>query len=181
MNRRQMLARRDDVIAAWNRHDPDAIVSHVAEDVIVRDVALGRPLLGRAALKQAVERYIAAFADLRVEITSSTLDGSRVVQEWTATATHTGTFMGLEPTGRWTETYGATVSTYDENGVVIEAAMYWNPLAILRQLGLAPDQAGPTTATAISASSAVVATAARAARAAQSGGASTRKSSPAAT
>jgi steroid delta-isomerase-like uncharacterized protein len=179
MNRRQMLARRDDVIAAWNRHDPDAIVAHVADDVIVRDVALGRPLLGRSALKHAVEAYIAAFPDLRVEITSSTLDGPRVVQEWTVTATHTGEFMGLEPTGRWTETYGATVSTYDENGVVIEAAMYWNPLAILRQLGL--DQAGPTVATAISASSAVVATAARAARAAHSGGASTRKSSPAAT
>ncbi|HEX5618765.1 MAG TPA: ester cyclase [Solirubrobacteraceae bacterium] len=179
MNRRQMLARRDDVIAAWNRHDPDAIVAHVAEDVIVRDVAFGRPLLGRSALKEAVERYIAAFPDLRVEITSSTLDGSRVVQEWTVTATHTGEFMGLEPTGRWTETYGATVSTYDEDGVVIEAAMYWNPLAILRQLGL-PDQ-GPTVAIAMSTSSAVVAKKARAARAAHSGGASTRKSSPAAT
>jgi steroid delta-isomerase-like uncharacterized protein len=180
MNRRQMLARRDDVIAAWNRHDADAIVAHVAEDVIVRDVALGRPLLGRAALKQAVERYIAAFPDLRVEITSSTLDGPRVVQEWTVTATHRGEFLGLGPTGRWTETYGATVSTYDEEGVVIEAAMYWNPLAILRQLGLV-DQTGATMATAISASSAVVATAARAARAAHSGGATTRKSSPAAT
>jgi steroid delta-isomerase-like uncharacterized protein len=180
MNRRQMLARRDDVVAAWNRHDPDAIVAHVAEDVIVRDVAFGRPLLGRSALKQAVERYIAAFPDLRLEVTSSTLDGPRVVQEWTATATHTGEFMGIEPTGRWTETYGVTVTTYDENGVVIEAAMYWNPLATLRQLGVA-DQAGPTIATAISASSAVVATAARAARAAQSGGASTRRSSPAAT
>jgi C-1 hydroxylase len=180
MNRRQMLARRDDVIAAWNRHDPDGIVAHVADDVIVRDVALGRPLLGRAALRQAVERYIAAFGDLRVEITSSTLDGSRVVQEWTVTATHTGEFMGLEATGRWTETYGATVSTFDENGVVIEAAMYWNPLAILRQLGVV-GQAEPMIATASSASSAAVVTAARAARAAQSGGASTRKSSPAAT
>jgi steroid delta-isomerase-like uncharacterized protein len=179
MNRRRMLSHRDDVIAAWNRHDVDAIVAHVAEDVIVRDVALGRPLLGRTALRNAVERYIAAFPDLRVEITSSTLDGPRIVQEWTVTATHTGEFMGLEPTGRWTETYGATVSTYDESGIVIEAAMYWNPLAILRQLGLA-DQ-GPTVATAMSTSKAVVATAARAARAAHSGGASTRKSSPAAT
>ena len=179
MNRRRMLSHRDDVIAAWNRHDVDAIVAQVAEDVIVRDVALGRPLLGRTALRQAVERYIAAFPDLRVEVTSSTLDGPRIVQEWTVTATHTGEFMGLEPTGRWTETYGATVSTYDESGIVIEAAMYWNPLAILRQLGLV-DQ-GPTVATAMSTSKAVVATAARAARAAHSGGASTRKSSPAAT
>src|SRR5215217_3217692 len=104
MNRRQLLARRDEVIAAWNRHDPDGIVEHVAEDVIVRDVALVRPLLGRSALREAVEGYIAAFADLRLEITSSTFDGPRLAQEWTITATHSGEFMGVRATGRWTET-----------------------------------------------------------------------------
>jgi len=180
VHRRQLLALRDDIIAAWNRHDVDAIVDHVAEDVIVRDIALGRPLLGRSALKEAVEAYIAAFPDLHIEITSSTLDGERIVQEWTVTATHSGEFMGIEPTGRWTETYGATVSTYDDDGMVIEASMYWNPLAMLRQLGLT-DQAGATVATSISARSAAVAAPARTARAAQSGGPSTRSSSPAAT
>jgi steroid delta-isomerase-like uncharacterized protein len=141
MNRRLMLARRDDVVAAWNRRDPDAIVEHVADDVICRDVALGMPLLGRSALKEAVEEYITAFPDLHVEITSSTVDGPRLAQEWTLTGTHRGAFMGIRPTGRWTQTYGATVTTFDEDGVVIEASMYWNPLVTLRQLGLEPQVA----------------------------------------
>ena len=179
MNRRQMLARRDDVIAAWNRGDATGVVANTADDVIWRDVALGMPLQGRAALEHAVRAYMQAFPDLRVTVTSTTIDRQRVAQEWTSTGTHQGDFMGVAPTGRWTESYGALIVTCDDDGVVIEGAVYWNPLAMLRQLGL-PDQ-GPTVATAISASSAVVATAARAARAAHSGGASTRKSSPAAT
>jgi steroid delta-isomerase-like uncharacterized protein len=136
MDRRLMLSRRDDVIAAWNRHDPDAIIAHVAEDVICRDVALGMPLVGRAALRQAVDEYLTAFPDMRVEITSSTLEGPRIAQEWTTTGTHRGDFMGVPATGRWTQSYGATVTTFDENGVVIEVSMYWNPLGMFGRFGL---------------------------------------------
>jgi steroid delta-isomerase-like uncharacterized protein len=138
MNRRLMLARRNDVVAAWNRHDADGIVQHVADDVISRDVALGMPLLSRTQLKDAIEQYIAAFPDLRLEITSSTVEGPRIAQEWTMTGTHRGDFMGIPPTGRWTQTYGATIATFDEEAVVIETSMYWNPLVLFRQLGLEP-------------------------------------------
>ena len=180
MDRRLMVARRDDVIAAWNRRDADAVVEHVADDVIVRDIALGMPLLGRTALRDAAAAFIKAFPDVHVEITSSTAEGPRIAQEWTITGTHRGEFMGVAATGRWTQTYGVTVTTFDEDGVVIEASMYWNPLAMLRQIGLA-DQPGATVATTISPSRAATATTDRAARPAHSGGASTRSSSPAAT
>jgi steroid delta-isomerase-like uncharacterized protein len=179
MNRRQMLARRDEVLAAWNRGDAPGVVATTADDVIWRDVALGMPLQGRAALEDAVRAYMHAFPDLRVTVNSTTIDGHRLAEEWTSTGTHQGEFMGMAPTGRWIESYGALIVTCDDDGVVIEGAVYWNPLAMLRQLGAA-DQ-GPTEATAMSTRSAVVATTARAARAAQSGGASTRSSSPAAT
>lgn len=180
MNRRRLLAQADESLAAWNRGDAAGVVANVADDVIWRDVALGLPLQGRAALEQATRAYMAAFPDLRVTVNSTTIDGQRFAQEWTSNGTHLGELMGMAPTGRWIENYGAMVVTCDDAGVVIEGAVYWNPLAMFRQLGLI-DQAGPTVATRISASRAVVATVARAARAAQSGGASTRKSSPAAT
>jgi steroid delta-isomerase-like uncharacterized protein len=138
VDRRLMLERRDAVIAAWNRHDPEGIVGTVAEDVIFRDIALELPLIGRRALKEAIEDYIAAFPDLHVTITSTTVEGPRIAQEWTVTGTHLSGFMGIPPTGRWTQKYGVTVTTFDEDGVVIEASMYWNPLAMLRQLGLEP-------------------------------------------
>jgi steroid delta-isomerase-like uncharacterized protein len=139
MDRRLMLERRSEALAALNRGDAVALVEHVAEDVIWRDVALGMPLHGRDALKAAAQAYMTAFPDLHIEVTSSTLDGPRLAQEWTVTGTHRGELMGFAPTGRWTESYGATVTTFDDDGVMIEGASYWNPLAMLRQLGLVPD------------------------------------------
>jgi steroid delta-isomerase-like uncharacterized protein len=139
MDRRLMLERRSEALAALNRGDAVALVEHVAEDVIWRDVALGMPLHGRDALKAAAQAYMTAFPDLHIEVTSSTLDEPRLAQEWTVTGTHRGELMGFAPTGRWTESYGATVTTFDDDGVMIEGASYWNPLAMLRQLGLVPD------------------------------------------
>jgi steroid delta-isomerase-like uncharacterized protein len=138
MNRRQMLARAADALAAWNRGDTDAIVANVAEDVIWRDVALGMPLHGRDALLDAARKYMKAFPDMRIEETSSTLAVPRLAQELTISGTHRGEFLGIPPTGRWTENYAAVITTFDEDGMMIEGALYWNALELLRQIGAAP-------------------------------------------
>jgi steroid delta-isomerase-like uncharacterized protein len=138
MNRRLMLARAADALSAWNRGDADGVVANMADDVLWRDVALGMPLHGREAVRSAAQCYIAAFPDLRVEETSSTLHGARLVQEVTVTGTHRGELLGVQPTGRWTETYAAIVTTYDEDARVIEGSVYWNLQAMLHQLGVAP-------------------------------------------
>jgi steroid delta-isomerase-like uncharacterized protein len=138
MTRRQMLDRAETALAAWNRGDADGVVADMAEDVIWRDIALGMPMQGREAMREAVHAYMTAFPDLRVEVSSFTVDGLRMVQEWTSTGTHTGQLMGLAPTGRWTKTYGAIVTTWDDDGCVIEGSVYWNPLVMFRQLGLEP-------------------------------------------
>ena len=136
MDRRQMLARAADVLAAWNRGDPDGIIVNVAEDVIWRDVAFGMPLHGRDALRDAAQVYMTAFPDLRIDETSSTLAGLRLAQELTITGTHRGDFLGFPPTGRWTQQYAAVITTFGEDGMMIEGALYWNALELLRQLGV---------------------------------------------
>ena len=134
-----MLERMAENVAAWNRHDADAVMAYAVEDVIWRDIALPMPLHGREAVRQAARGYLEAFPDLRVEVTSQTVEGARVVQEWTAEASHRGPLMGVAPTGRAVRVFGATVITFDEDGRVIEGAMYWNPLGMLHQLGVAQD------------------------------------------
>jgi steroid delta-isomerase-like uncharacterized protein len=144
MNRRLMMERAARALAAWNHGDAAGVVADMADDVIWRDVALGMPMQGRPALQQAAQDYMTAFPDLRVEVSSFTIDGPRLVQEWVSTGTHQGELMGMAPTGRWTETYGAIVTTCDDDGLVIEGAVYWNPLAMFRQLGLEPPLATMT-------------------------------------
>jgi steroid delta-isomerase-like uncharacterized protein len=180
MSRREMLQRAEEALAAWNRGDAAGVVANMADDVIWRDVALGMPMQGPEALEQAAQAYMNAFPDLRVKVNSYTVDGPRLAQEWTSTGTHQGELMGIPATGRWVETYGALVTTCDESGQVIEGSVYWNPMEMLRQLGLM-DAAAGTTTTASSTSSEPAVAAARATRRGQSGGASTRTSSPAAT
>jgi steroid delta-isomerase-like uncharacterized protein len=145
MERRAMLARAADILAAWNRGDPAGIAASVVEDVMWRDVALGQPLQGREALVTAAQKYMSAFPDLRIHETSSTLAGFRLAQELTVVGTHRGPLLGVEPTGRWTETYAAVIITFDEDAMVIEGALYWSPLAMFQQLGIL---AGLTPATA---------------------------------
>jgi steroid delta-isomerase-like uncharacterized protein len=138
MTRRLMLERAERALAAWNRGDADAVVADMAEDVIWRDVALRMPMQGREACRQAALTYMTAFPDLRIAVSAYTVDGPRLVQEWTSTGTHQGELMGMAPTGRWIENYGALVTTCDDDGWVIEGSVYWNPLAMFRQLGLEP-------------------------------------------
>jgi steroid delta-isomerase-like uncharacterized protein len=138
MTRRLMLARAAEMLTAWNHGDADGSVAYLVEDVLWRDVALGMPLHGREAVRSAARCYMAAFPDLRVEETSSTLAGDRLAQELTITGTHRGELLGVPPTGRWTVTYAAMIVTFDEDGMVIEGAAYWNLLAMLQQLGVAP-------------------------------------------
>jgi steroid delta-isomerase-like uncharacterized protein len=135
MDRREMLTRTADGLAAWNRGDVDGVLAGVAEDVIWRDVVLG-VLNGRAALRGAVEAYMTAFPDSRIEETSSTIAAPRLAQELTITGTHRGEMLGVPATGRWTESHTAVIVTFDDDGLLIEGAAYWNALSMLCQLGV---------------------------------------------
>ena len=156
---------------------------NMAEDVIWRDVALGHADAGsRAPSRRLRRRTCTRSRTCTSKVNSYTVDGQRLAQEWTSTGTHKGEIMGIaadRPLGRdlrLPDHHAATTS-----GRVIEGSVYWNPLEMLRQLGLASAVAGPSATTAMSTSSPPVAAAARATRIEQLGGASTRSSSPAAT
>jgi steroid delta-isomerase-like uncharacterized protein len=135
MEARQMLTRVSDAVAACNRGDLDRAMAAVADDVIWRDVVLG-VLHGRDALQDATKAYMSAFPDLRIEATSTTLAPPRLALELTVTGTHRGELLGVPATGRWTENYVAVVVTFDDDGLMIEGTLYWNPLAIMEQLGI---------------------------------------------
>ena len=148
MERGLILQRAAETLAAWNRGDAEGVVAYMVEDVIWHDVALPLPLHGREAVKQAAHGYMSAFPDLHIKATSETIQAPRLAQEWTATGVHRGDLMGIAPTGRAMKSYGATVTTFDEDGHIIEGAMYWNALAMLAQLGVEPPaepEASPTT------------------------------------
>jgi|SRR5579859_3121584 steroid delta-isomerase-like uncharacterized protein len=128
---------------AWNAHDADGVAACYAEDAKLYDVGLPEPVHGRAAIREAVAGYLAAFSDLHVaNLGEPIVSGNRTAQEWKVTGTNDGELMGLAPTGKTAITFGCGTAEFGEDGLIHRAGNYWNAAALMQQLGVVPDTAG---------------------------------------
>jgi steroid delta-isomerase-like uncharacterized protein len=123
---------------AWNAHDLDAIMSMHAPDMVFANHTAGESAEG-----EEVRAHIGAIFDTWPDIAFSTrrlyVRDGLVVQEWTASATHTKTMrrgeIVAEPTGNRVEWDGLDVIPF-ENGLVKRKDVYSDSVSILRQVGL---------------------------------------------
>jgi steroid delta-isomerase-like uncharacterized protein len=123
---------------AWNAHDLDAIMSMHAPDMVFANHTAGESASG-----EEVRDHIAAIFETWPDIAFSTrrlyVRDGLVVQEWTATGTHSRTMrrgdLAAEPTGRRVEWDGLDVIPF-ENGLVKRKDVYSDSVSILRQVGL---------------------------------------------
>jgi steroid delta-isomerase-like uncharacterized protein len=123
---------------AWNAHDVEAIVAMHAPDMVFANHTAGESATG-----EEVRGHIAAifesWPDLRFETRRLYVRDGLVVQEWTATATHTNTMrrgdLEAPPTGR-TVSWDGIDSIPFEDGLVKRKDVYSDSVSILRQVGL---------------------------------------------
>ena len=123
---------------AWNAHDVEAIMAMHAPDMVFHNHTAGESAQGdevRAHLTSIFETW----PDIRFETRRLYLRDGLVVQEWTATATHTSTMrrgdIVAEPTGRQVKWDGMDVIPF-EGGLVKRKDVYSDSVSILRQTGL---------------------------------------------
>lgn len=79
------------------RQEDSAIDELVAEDFVPHTFGPMPP--GREGLREGMKRAGAGVSDPRFEIHDMIAEGDRVAARVTTSARHTGTFMGIEPTG----------------------------------------------------------------------------------
>ncbi len=123
---------------AWNSHDLDTIMSMHAPDMVFANHTAGESAEG-----EAVREHIGAIFETWPDIAFSTrrlyVRDGLVVQEWTASATHSQTMrrgdLVAEPTGRRIEWDGLDVIPF-EDGLVKRKDVYSDSVSILRQVGL---------------------------------------------
>jgi steroid delta-isomerase-like uncharacterized protein len=123
---------------AWNEHDLDAIMSMHAADMVFENHTAGESAEG-----EDVRDHIAAIFDSWPDISFSTrrmyVRDGLVVQEWTASATHTRPMrrgeLVAEPSGKRVEWKGLDVMPF-ENGMLKRKTVYSDSVSILRQIGL---------------------------------------------
>jgi len=130
---------------AWNAHDADGVAAGYAEDAVLYDVGLPGPLRGRAAIRDSVAGYLAAFSDFHAEdLGDPIISGNRTAQEWKVTGTNDGELMGMPATGKSATTFGCGTAEFGDDGLIHRAGNYWNAAALLQQLGVLPETAGAT-------------------------------------
>jgi steroid delta-isomerase-like uncharacterized protein len=128
---------------AWNAHDPDGVAACYAQDAKLYDVGLPEPLRGRAAIRDSVAGYLAAFSDFHaVNLGEPIVSGNRASQEWKVTGTNDGELLGVPPTGNNATTYGCATADFDHDGLIHRGGNYWNAAGLMQQLGVSPETAG---------------------------------------
>jgi steroid delta-isomerase-like uncharacterized protein len=88
---------------------------------------------GVEPFKQVRDEFLAALPDLKIEIEGIVSAGDDVVIRWSATGTHTGAGLGLEPTGQRIAIRGMTWHRF-KDGVMVEGWDSWNQEAFLQRL-----------------------------------------------
>src|SRR6184192_3525423 len=124
--------------AAWNAHDLDAIMAMHAPDMVFENHTAGERAQGEE-VREHIGRIFESWPDIRFEGRRSYFRDGLVVQEWTASATHSKTVrrgdIVAEPTGRRVEWKGLDVIPF-EDGLVKRKTVYSDSVSILRQVGL---------------------------------------------
>jgi predicted ester cyclase len=107
-------------------------------DMVFENHTAGEQAIGEAA-RGHIGKIFETWPDINFTTRRLYARDGLIVQEWTATATHTNTMrrgdLVAEPTGKRIEWKGMDVIPF-ENGLVKRKDVYSDSVSILRQLGL---------------------------------------------
>ncbi|KPI18979.1 flavin reductase domain protein FMN-binding protein [Actinobacteria bacterium OK074] len=120
--------------AAWDEGHLDALDDLLSPSYVRRRGPAGTAQ-DREQLKDSIRAVRDAFPDLRTEIEDIVEDGDRLAVRWRSTGRHTGTFLGVPPTGRPVEVSGATFARFDGRAVAEEWVTF-DSRQLLESLGI---------------------------------------------
>ena len=121
---------------AWNEADFEVIEEVIATDAEHHD-PMDPPGLpaGPEGEKQLIRVYQSAFPDATLTIEDMLAEGDKVAARWTATGTHEGEFMGIEPTGNEVEITGFEINQIKDDQI-IESWVLLDAFGLMQQLGV---------------------------------------------
>jgi|ERR1700680_272672 len=121
----------------WNKGRMEAIEEMCLPNAIGHGQAQHKVDVGLQEFKQFARSLRSAFPDIRVTIHETLAQGDKVIARWSAVMVHSGTFLGVAPTGRTVEVTGMSLQRI-ANGKIAEAWDNWDQLGLLVQIGGVP-------------------------------------------
>lgn len=119
-----------------NQEKKSVIDEIFASDVVIHDPFMGT-MAGVEAFKQLLGMFDAGFPGHRVKVENITAEGDYVSVLHTHTATHTGQFMNLPPTGKQVMVNGLELFRL-QNGKIAEFWRKDDDVSLLMQIGAIP-------------------------------------------
>ena len=118
----------------WDRRDSEALTRRHAADGTVVSPIFGT-VEGRVEILESYVSLFATFPDWHYVGQQLVIDGTSAAQEFTVDATHSGTFMGLPPSGRKFKICGVRLFEMRE-GLIAHERRYYDFTGLLIQLGV---------------------------------------------
>jgi steroid delta-isomerase-like uncharacterized protein len=125
-------AAMDHWVDLWNTGNLEAAAGWIAKDVLFHSQAhLPADIKGHDQLKERVDAFHKAFADIHFAIEDTVATADKIVQRYVLTATHQADFYGIAASGRKITVDGISIHRF-ANGMVAE---HWtvNNWAVLFQ------------------------------------------------
>jgi steroid delta-isomerase-like uncharacterized protein len=124
-------------LESLNRKELDVADELLAADFVSYMPGLPTPIRGAQAFKQFTSILWSALPDFHHTVEEVTAEGDKVEIRWNAHATHTGTFMGIPPTGKQVTVTGT--NTYRiASGKIVEQRSDYDQWGLMQQLGVFP-------------------------------------------
>jgi steroid delta-isomerase-like uncharacterized protein len=127
----------------FEQHRFDGVLEHITDDVeVVPFYAPGLVLRGKDGFREFIASHKNAFPDIRMQIDNQVATDTAVVNECTATGTHTGPLVSpageIPPTSRAVTLHLCEIWQF-RDGKVVGLHNYQDSGDLMRQLGLMPE------------------------------------------
>jgi steroid delta-isomerase-like uncharacterized protein len=122
----------------FSKGDLEAVDRYLDPNLVNHDAPFPGATDGPEGIRQAAVMFRNALPDWHSEVEQLVAEGDVVVERFTASGTHRGVLMGVQPTGKTLVLAGINVFRIDGDRIV-ERWGRLDHLGLLRQLGLIPD------------------------------------------
>lgn len=103
----------------WDKKDLSAVEKYFHPHAIIHSPL--KEAKGPLELVEVLKNWHIGFPDLKVTWEHFICEGQKVVSQWHAEGTHTGTFLGIEPTNNTISYSGTSIYELDGNHI----SQYW--------------------------------------------------------
>jgi predicted ester cyclase len=122
----------------WNEELFDKGNPDIIDELAHPDYVSHPGMSSHEAFKQSAMQMGSVLSDWSITLEDLIAEGDRVAFRWTAHATHSGPYMGVQPTGKQITLMGITIYRIAD-GKVIEDWHVANELGFQKQFGVTPD------------------------------------------